>query len=327
MTLAWAIIIVTVLLLLHKYHLLKKSLIAAAIIAVVLIVGVVGWIGWHYLDARWEEHENNVRVAQSNAQFAKNNECLEPSTGKVRPVNESGSPWCDTNEAIHERGTPMDPWAIVSETPTVPPGEYYVTNGERDSDGIGSATPAQICVDSNGLQRCYTFPRLCVGSHELQCHSSPSGGRTFGINAEAEEVSYKGGKLILFTAEDESASEVWLALTLLANRGGQLENLLPEIPSSDERHFWNLPDISTMPILVTTYYLWGDEECHACPHRYLVASYVYSKQAGRYIQYDEFMTEDKYASNDKVLEPEKTKILAGLKRAAAEEAARHIIVK
>ncbi len=249
MTLAWAIIIVAVLFLLDKYHLLKKSLIATAVIAIVIIVGVAGWTGWRYLDARWEEHQSKVRLAKENALFAEKNECLNLYTGKVHPVNEPGSQtdneystpvpngvtktpqikvgepvpqagytlgeaqvpqgaiiggegwtsippggfaqvadehWCHSNEVIHERGTPIDQWLLISEMPTVPPGEYRVINGKTDSDGIPT-TASRLCIDSNEPQRCYAPPT----EHHI-----------FGLNAKAQDVKLaSGGSLILFTAE------------------------------------------------------------------------------------------------------------------------------
>ena len=121
MTLAWAIIIVAVLFLLHKYHLLKKSLITAAIIAVALIVVVCGYFCWRYLDTRWEQHEHNVRLAEEKALFAKKNECLNLYTGKVRAVNEPGS------QSKDEYGTPVSKQVTdTSKVGDIVPPEYTV---------------------------------------------------------------------------------------------------------------------------------------------------------------------------------------------------------
>jgi hypothetical protein len=376
MTLAWAIIIVAVLFLLDKYHMLKKSLIVAAIVAVALVVIVMGYFGWHYLDTQWAKHENKVRSAKENALFAQKNECLNLYTGKVHPVNEPGSQiegqpaalgpndtpgnnvpsdlrevgkvpipqgaviggdgwtsippggltqaadehWCNSNEVIHERGTPIDQWAILGETPTVPPGRYHVVDGEKDSDGR-FATPARLCVDAIGTQRCYT---------------SMVKGHIYGNSGRAEEVKLSGGgKLLLFTADDYDGvgNTSSTTVALLANRGGQLSNLLPEIITSDEYRLWNLPEFSPMPVFVNAYYFWDmsdRDECHACPHRVHIASYVYNKETESYAQYDEFMTPTKHLwppYEKSVLDSEKAEILTRFKKAAADEAARHIIVK
>ena len=373
MTLAWAIIIVAVLFLLDKYHLLKKSLIVAAIVAVALVVIVIGYFGWQYLDARWAEHQNRVRIAKENALFAQKNECLNLYTGKVYPVNVPGSQtqrrpatlgpnnafsnklpsdmlevgkplppgftltpippggfltpnvadehWCNSDEVIHERGTPIDQWTIVGETPTVPPGRYHVFDGEKDSDGR-FATAARLCVDAIGTQRCYT---------------SMVKGQIYGNDAKAEEVKLSGGgKLLLFTADNydgEGNRTSATTVALLANRGGQLSNLLPEIITSTEYRLWNLPEFSPMPVFVNAYYFWDlsdKDECHACPHRVHIASYVYNKETESYVQYDEFITATKHLwppYEKSVLDPEKAEILARFKKAAADEAARRIIVK
>src|ERR1039458_7289947 len=127
MTLAWAIIIIAVLFLLDKYHLLKKSLIGVAIIAVALIVIAMGYFGWHYLDARWQEHENKVRSAKENAVFAQKNECLNLCTGRVHPVNEPAS----------QTEIPPQTQCQVSQNPsdmTVPPG--YSTTPPQPVSGF-----------------------------------------------------------------------------------------------------------------------------------------------------------------------------------------------
>jgi hypothetical protein len=181
------------------------------------------------------------------------------------------------------------------------------------SDGIGSVTAAQLCVSSTGTRRCY---------------AARGKGHIFGQNARAAEVTLSnGGKLLLFTAEDYAgANGWWRAVALLANRGGQLENLLPEITDAEEYHLWNLPDISTMPVFISTHGIWDTStECHACPHRYQITSYLYNKETGLYIKYDDFITAAKH--DDNVLESERTQIVASLTKAATAEAARHIIVK
>lgn len=390
MTLAWAIIIVAVLFLLDKYRLLKKSLIAAAIVALALIVVVMGYFGWHYLAARWEEHENRVRIAKENALFAQKNECLNLYTGKVYPVNVPGSQiqrrpatlgpnnapsntpsdstipsghsmtppgtlpsdalevgkplppgftltpippggflapnvadehWCNSDEVVHERGTPVDPWMLIGDFPTIPPGEYHVFDGEKDSDGR-FATAARLCVDAIGTQRCYT---------------SMVKGQIYGNDATAEEVKLSGGgKLLLFTADNydgEGNSTSATTVALLANRGGQLSNLLPEIIRSSEYRLWNLPEFSPMPVFVNAYYSWDlsdKDECSACAHRVHIASYVYNKENESYLQDDEFMTATKHLwppYEKSVLDSEKAEILARFKKAAADETSRHIIVK
>lgn len=376
MTLAWAIIVVAVLFLLDKYHLLKKSLIWAGIVGLVLILGIGGWFGWHYLAARWEEHESNVHLTNEKVLFAQKHECLNLHTGKVHPVKEPGSQtdtsqmlqntslrptdcqtptkpkigdavdisqftigyqsgnipqpladeqWCNVDEVIHERGTPIDPWMLRSELPTIPPGKYYLSNGEKNADGDKWATPAQLCMDSNGTDRCYL---------------SKVKGYNYGDDASAKEITLSGGsRLLLFTADNYTTGNTFsTTVALLANRDGQLSNLLPEIIDSDEYRFWMLPEISNMPVFVNAYFFWDmsasygspDFECHACPHRVDIASYVYSKDTNCYVEYDDFRTPTKHLwppYEKSVLDSEKTEIVSNIKKAIATERARHIAVK
>lgn len=390
MTLAWAIIIVAVLFLLHKYHLLKKSLIAAAIIALALIVVVMGYFGWHYLDTQWAEHENKVRLAKENALFAQKNECLNLYTGKARPVNEPGSQtqgrqatlgtnnpssntapsdlppgapsdlrevgkpidpnfqvgktippnsgytdyviekagsgltqadeqWCNSNEVIHERGTPIDPWQLVGELPTIPTGDYVVTNGERDAEG-NLKSPATVC-DQQG-QHCYAMPDPAdtYGSH-------------YGYEAKTSLVKFEGGNLLLFMASHSSINGYGALLVggtklaLLANQGGQLTNLLPEVVLAsyvvlspyEPYRIWNEPRISPMPILVARG-VEGTDVMRGTENQ--ISSYVYDAKVRRYVLLDNYTVENH--DMDKVLDREKAEILKRLK-AAVDYAAPHTV--
>lgn len=42
-----------------------------------------------------------------------------------------------------------------------------------------------------------------------------------------------------------------------------------------------------MPVLVTADFVWSEGETHFSQHRYRITSYVYDKQAGRYVQRDQ----------------------------------------
>jgi hypothetical protein len=106
MTIAWAIVSVAVLYLLDKHHLLKKTLILAGIVGVVLVVGYAGFLEYQHLKDRWEDY-----------QFARNNECYSPSTGKVHPTN-SSEPWCGYDEQVYQRGIPLP---VVEHSTTLPP--------------------------------------------------------------------------------------------------------------------------------------------------------------------------------------------------------------
>jgi hypothetical protein len=308
MTLAWAIIIVAILFLLHRYQMLRKALRVAGIVAGVLIVGILAWRALDHVEANWTHH-------QANVQFALQNECLEPSTGKVHPVSASGEPPCNQNETVHMRGSPIDQWAIESDLPTVPPGEYIVEDGDVSRVIGGNGTPAKLCVDSAGIRHCFLFT---------------DGDEAFSSNAHAQEVKLSnGGKLVLFTADrDISADSVARSVALLANHGGELTNILKLTHGIEDYDIWNLPYISKMPILLTAYSIWDmDTECHVCAHRYTIVSYVYNPLDGKYTQFDELWTLSKYETEAKIFELERTRILSGLKAASDAEAARHLTVR
>jgi hypothetical protein len=187
----------------------------------------------------------------------------------------------------------------------VPP--YRVLNGQTDSDGFPT-TAARLCIGSASSEQCYEPPP--------KPPLAP-----FGLNATAREVKLtSGAKLLLFTAEaSEGGSGSLTSIALLENRNGKLIDLLPtvRVTNQSEYRVWNLPAISTMPILITADYVWSAGETHFAQHRYRIMSYVYDKQAGRYLRRDEYVTEKKYAGLDdtdeiKVLGSEKPTILKRL---------------
>jgi len=184
---------------------------------------------------------------------------------------------------------------------------YRVVNGQTDSDGLPT-TPAQVCIKSGG-----------------QCYSPPSPESPlppFGLNAAAKDLRLgTGAVLIVFTAESSSGGSGSLtSIALLQNRNGQLNNLLPNVrvTNQSEYHFWNLPAVSAMPVLVTADFVWSEGETHFSQHHYRITSYVYDRQAGRYVQRDQYVTDKKYAGLDdendiKVLAPEKANIIRKLR--------------
>lgn len=228
--------------------------------------------------------------------------------------------WCDADQVIHERGSAIDPWMLWTQPPRMPPGKYYFSDGEKTADGNDWATPAKLCMESGGAGRCYL---------------SKVKDYNYGNDASAKEITLPGGsKLLLFTANNYTTGNTSsTTVALLANRDGQLSNLLPEITNSDEYRFWTLPEVSNMPVFVSSSYFWDmsdPTECHACPHRVQIASYVYNKDANCYVEYDEFRTPTKHLwppYEKSVLESEKTEIVANIKKAIAAETARHLAVK
>jgi hypothetical protein len=177
-------------------------------------------------------------------------------------------------------------------------------------------------MDADGIPR--TAAQLCIGSNATRhCYAPPTQAPPFGLNPKTRSIrNASGTSLVLFTAESWAGGSGSLTiLALLDISDARLKNLLPElkVTNQSEYHLWNLPSISAMPVLVTADYVWADGETHFARHRYRVTSFVYDKQAGRYLQRDQYVTGKKYPGLDaadeiKVLEPERASILAKLQR-------------
>lgn len=192
---------------------------------------------------------------------------------------------------------------------------YRVLQGDTDADGVPT-TAARLCIGHGTTEHCYVPPTPKITGTTLP---------PFGLDAKARLVGTASGvSLIIFTAESSSGGSGSLTiLALLDARDGRLQNLLPEVKVSNqsEYRFWNLPNVSAMPVLVTADFVWDFDkgETHFAHHRYRITSFVYDKQTGRYVQRDKFVTVKKYPGLDevdelKVLEPEKAAIIARLKK-------------
>src|SRR5580698_2891080 len=132
-------------------------------------------------------------------------------------------------------------------------------------------------VDLDGLPT--GAARLCLNAQPTQCYSLPNGQKDagsgvefkFGLEPKAERISVQGGgSLILFSATFSgggSGSLDELAL-LRYERDGTLRNLLPVVKLTEqtEHAIWQLPSISSMPVLVTADYVWGKGETHFAQH-------------------------------------------------------------
>jgi hypothetical protein len=104
-------------------------------------------------------------------------------------------------------------------------------------------------------------------------------------------------------------------------KGKYLRNLLPDITFGDqsEYHFWSVPSVSDMPLLVIADAAWGAGETHFAKHRFMVTVYVYDPTPHYYGIRDTYLTSGKYPSFDQVdvinvLEPEREEIQERLKR-------------
>jgi hypothetical protein len=194
--------------------------------------------------------------------------------------------------------------------------QYRILPGEADKDGCNPTLPARICLGTVGTAHCYTPPS--------------DKDYIFGLEPKARTVGrLDGQELTLFTAMFSGCGSGTLTkFALLTIEKGELVNLLPEVELSNqsEYRFWSLPQISSLPVLVTADFIWDREamtksnytqETHFARHRYNVEAFVFDTKSGRYAQKVSYETRKKYPGLDdvdeiKVLNAEKPTILSGL---------------
>lgn len=192
--------------------------------------------------------------------------------------------------------------------------QYRVLPGNLDADGLPT-TSARICLGAAGTNHCYT---------------PPSEKYAFGLEPKAETIGTRvGHDLILFTATFSGGGSGDLTnLAILEERGGEFANLLPTVQLTNQSEYkrWNLPEISSLPILATADFVWDfdamkasnySEETHFARHRYKICVYIFDPQTRKYLQRIDFVTQKKYPGLDeadsiRVLDAERKAILAKL---------------
>ncbi len=194
---------------------------------------------------------------------------------------------------------------------TVCGAQYRIVPGDSDADGCAGNRPARICEGASDSAHCY----------------SPMKEKdyVFGLEPKSERVgNLEGEPLTLFTAMSSGCGSGTLTdFSLLAIRDGEFVNLLPAVrlTNQSEYKFWNLPQVSKLPVLVTADFVWDfkAKETHFAAHRYRIAAYVFDSGASRYSPRVSYVTKKKYSGLDErdrisVLGPEKPEILAKLGR-------------
>lgn len=167
--------------------------------------------------------------------------------------------------------------------------------------------PAKICVESPPRQQCHTMPE------------------SYGAGSTVELVQLKkNAPALLFRSDTRGASGYLIGLALL--RPGdteRLENLFGSeirLTNQCEYRFWTIKSISDTPIFVTANYVWGRDEPHSGPHRYIISAYLFAPsgfgEGGNYDLQDSYMTVREYDQEvgPSVLDTERTEILTRLAR-------------
>jgi hypothetical protein len=197
------------------------------------------------------------------------------------------------------------------------PATHLLFHGARvnisaDESQFPPATPAVLCIALTPIEQCYTPPKSDVVD------------LPYAFNPTAKIVQLKPGfDAILFEVEATgggSGSGHLLAL-LVPGKGKDLNNLLPDVSFGDqsEHHFWKLPSISDMQVLVLAEGMGDLNGSHFSRQRFLIKVLVFNHHVGFYGLQDEYLTSKKYPSLDEVdvihvLEAERKEILARLKK-------------
>ena len=166
---------------------------------------------------------------------------------------------------------------------------------------------------------------VCVASAPMpQCYTPPKANPPFGTEPKAKVVQLKSGiDALLFEvrATAGGSGSTHLLALLEPGKGKYLSNLTPDLTFGDqsEYHFWNVPSVSDMPLLVLADASWGSGETHFSKHHFFVTVYSFDSALRVYSLRDKYLTSGKYASFDEVdvinvLEPEREEILVRLKR-------------
>ncbi len=173
----------------------------------------------------------------------------------------------------------------------------------------------------------HMFPKgpatVCVSGTPRQCYTAPE---KFGRDPEVSIVQVdKNTSAIFFSSASGGVSGFTIHFALLRpGTGKALEDFLgsdTSVSAQSENAWWADSTISTAKIFVTADYVWGPGECHVCEHRYMISAYVLRSQkplldedTWQYALEDRYMTVRQYGGDDKILNAEKSEIIARLKR-------------
>jgi hypothetical protein len=179
-----------------------------------------------------------------------------------------------------------------------------------DNRGLFPKGLASVCIEGPPLRQCYTAPER------------------YGRAPTAELVQVqKGMPALLFSAASGGVSGWGIHFALLRpGKGKDLQDLFlsdTSLSNQSQHRFWNDPAVSAAPIFVTADFVWGGDESHYSPHRYMVSAYVLEQSTlledPKYFLEDRYMTARAYDLDAKadVLTSEKLEIFSRLRRLAA----------
>jgi hypothetical protein len=189
--------------------------------------------------------------------------------------------------------------------------QFTQKEGQLDADGFPTSG-ATLCVLGK--------PDLCFEMPSRQEDKDLT--YEFGLEPHSERLPLaNGGSWVFFTAMFSGGGSGTLTrFAMLRYRSeGKIENLLPWVGVTNVSQYamWNLPEVSSYPVLVLADFVWGKGEFHFDSHLYTVEAWMYDPNADKYIEVFEYKTSKKYSGGDstpiRVLAPERDEILRRLK--------------
>ena len=207
-------------------------------------------------------------------------------------------------------------FAQQAELPRFEGRQITVDAPKLDDDGlffVEGKDGASVCIEGPPIRQCYTGPK------------------EYGRVSTAEVIEIgKDKSALLFSASSNGVSgwEVHFAL-LRPGAGGVLDNLFLggiNIANQNQHRFLDEPSFSAARIFVTAEFVWGRDEGHYGPHRFVISAYAIrpsleGDNSDLYYLQDRYMTARTYdldAGAD-ILAAEKPEILARLRRVKAEQ--------
>jgi hypothetical protein len=157
---------------------------------------------------------------------------------------------------------------------------------------------------------------------ERQCYAAPE---DYGSYPDVTIVQLKKGlPALLFSTASGGVSGFMIHFALLRPGSGKdLEDLFGSgvsVSNQSQHAFWMEPTISDAPFFVTADFIWGPDESHYSPHRFVISAYVQRRSndldGDYYFLQDRYMTVRTYdlEADDNVLGAEKVQIIARLRR-------------
>jgi hypothetical protein len=191
-----------------------------------------------------------------------------------------------------------------------------ITEPETDADGFFPKGPASVCLEGQQKQ-CYTAPK------------------DFGRNPKVTVVQLeKDMPALFFSAASGGVSGWTIHFALLRpGKGTDLQNLFMSdvsVSNQSQSAFWSDPTISNAQFFITADYVWGPDESHYSPHRYIISAYVQKRssdlEGSYYYLEDRYMTARSYDREvgADILVSERPEILTRLRQLKLESPSRRL---